>query len=384
MKYKHFLGLGIALAMLLAVIGVALAQEGPLNLFRVDPPEGRPGEFLDLFLYGSGFNQAQIQGVEVEGIEVREFWVENDELMGASVFIPEFAPPGPRTIMVFGSMGQNEPVRAVLEGGFLVLEAEQVPPGEGPPEEVPPEEIPPDEGPFGPEDVPPEVSFPWWILILLVVGGLGIGGGAAVALTLTLRRASLKETWQEQAQSQELPKDCHPSTYINRREKIELKPGRWKVTGLKVTLYDSAKKERGKTYALPDELVSKIDKAARLRLLHGEGDALRDRIGELAEELSALAVAWQIITEGGKDVYVEAHLEGGTAQAKFARYYCVGQPGSWKKVLEWTAKLTATDHSPASFRAPLEGESQQAYQVFLEQKLIGYLVNLVKEAARLL
>jgi hypothetical protein len=95
-------------------------------------------------------------------------------------------------------------------------------------------------------------------------------------------------------------------------------------------------------------------------------------------------VGWQSIAESGKDAYIEAHMEGGTAEAKFARYHCIGQPGQWKKVLEWTAKLTAADHLPASFRGPLDDEPQQAYQVFLEEQLVGYLANLVKDAARLL
>jgi len=360
----------------------SVAQESPIHLYEVIPPEGFPGEHLGLSLLGDGFLKAEIVGVEIEGIEMREFWVNSNNELGADVYIPEFAPPGPRTVIVHGSLGQNEPVEAVLEAGFFVLEREEVPPTEPPPAEPPPEE-PPYEPPHEPPYIPPGNGFPWWILIL-VLGGLGGAGVAVVTLIVILNKANLKQSWQQQASSQSLPKNCQPSTYINRREKIELKPGRWKVTGVKVSLYDAIKNERGKTYAAPGDLVSKIDRAARRRLLRGEDDQLRGEIAEMGKELSALVMAWQAISEKGKDAYLEAHMEGGSAEAKFARYRCVGQPGQWKKVLEWTAKFKAVDHLPASFRAPLESESQQAYRVFLEQQLDGYLAGVVKEAARLL
>jgi hypothetical protein len=361
-----------------------VAQRSPIELYGVSPSEGFPDEYLELLLMGEGFLKVEeIVAVEIEGIEVRDFWVESNNEIGADVYIPEFAEPGPRTVIVHGSMGQNEPVEAVLREGFFVLEREEVPPVEPSPVEPPPVEPPPDEPPYEPQYVPPDDDFPWWILIL-VLGVLGVVGIVVVTLAVVLYRANLRRTWQQQASSQELPKSCHPSTYINRREKIVFKPGRWKVIGMKVSLFDSVKKERGKTYAVPGDLVSKIDKAARRRLLQGEDDKLREEIAEMAEELGALVVAWQAISEKGKDAYLEARMEGGTAEAKFARYHCVGQPGQWKKVLEWKAKLKTVDTLPASLRAPLEGESQQAYQVFLEQQLDGYLTGAVKEAARLL
>lgn len=250
-------------------------------------------------------------------------------------------------------------------------------------EQEPPTDEPPYEPPDEPDYETPEDSFPWWILVIPLVC-LGIMAVAAAALVMTIRKARLKKTWQKRAQLDELPKNCQPSTYINRRESIDLKPGRWKVNGLKVTFYDSAKNKRGKTYAAPSSLVSNVDKAARQRLVGGEDDTLRGMIAEMAKELSALIIGWQSASELEKNAYIEAHMEGGSAEVKFARYQCVGQPWGWKKILEWTAKLTAVDHLPAALRAPLEAESQAAYQVYIEKQLAEYISTIITEAARLL
>jgi hypothetical protein len=199
-----------------------------------------------------------------------------------------------------------------------------------------------------------------------------------------LKNSGLKQSWQSEAQEQELPKECQASTTITRREKIEFKPGRWRVTGIKVTLYDSKGNQRADPRSIPKDLIFKVDEAARDRLMHGENEALRTKIGGMAAELCALIIAWQDISEKGRDVLVEAGMEGGSAEAKFVRYRCVGKPGRWQKESEWTAKLKAANHLPATFRAPLEGESHHAYRLILQGNMQGYLADLVQEAARLL
>ncbi len=376
MRTGKYLSMFLVVLVPLVFAGTAAAQESPFHLYSVEPPEGRPGEQMNLTLRGEGFLGVKIMGVEMEDIEVQEYRVESNEAMAVRVYIPEFASPGPRGVTVIASMGQNEPVTAFLDGSFFVLERQS--------EIPPPDDVPPEEPPFIPQhNNPLQDGFPYWVLLLLL-GGLGLGGGAVAAVLLALRNAGLKKSWQSQAQQQELPKECHSSTYINRREKIEFKPGRWRVTGMKVTLYDSRKGQCRDSHAVPNDLVSKVDQAARRRLMHGEGDELRAMISDMVGELSALIIAWQDISKQGRDVFVEAGMEGGSAEAKFARYHCVGQPGHWQKVLEWTAKLKAADHLPATFRAPLEGEPQKAYRVFLERGTEDYLADLVKEAARLL
>jgi hypothetical protein len=127
-----------------------------------------------------------------------------------------------------------------------------------------------------------------------------------------------------------------------------------------------------------------VDQAIRRRSMHGEDDRLSDMITRTAREMAALITAWQSVSESGADAYLEATMEGGSAEAKFARYRCVGQPGGWQRELEWTAKLKAVDHLPAAFRGPVDGEPKPGYRAFLEGKLQEYLALLVREAARLL
>ncbi len=375
MKHKFPLTILFALLVVFFVTLAVSAQELPFSLYQVEPPEGYPGDNLDLILHGDGFDIVKITGVDIEDIEIGDFWIDSNEVIIVQAFIPESAPPGPRMVTVNASLGQNEPVSAYLEAGFFVLEREQEPPTSVPPI---------DEPTITPTPVvPPPPPFSWWWLIVPLCC-LGILGAGIIAIALTFRRASLKRTWQQHATSGELPDTCQPDTHINRRESFDIKPGRWKVTALNVTLYDAAANKRGKAQSVSGELVSKIDKAARQRLLGEEEVKPRATIAGLAKELSAQILAWQSDSGQGKDAHLEAHLEGGEAEAKFARYKCVGQPGAWKKVLEWTAKLQAVDHLPASLRAPKEAESQGAYQAYLEEQLDKYLSTVITKAARLL
>jgi hypothetical protein len=378
MKYYRFGITSFFLLVMIFYVGSASAQSS-LYLREVQPPEGRAGETMDLLLFGGGFSRVYDIGkriqqeirVEIEGVDVLEVRYESDDILHARIFIPESARPGPRPVIVTGFLGPNEPVTAVLEAGFRVLE---------PTPEIPPPEPP---MPEPPKPIPPQ-TFPIWLLIFIAgIIVLGVGGVLAVViLAVTLKRSSLKQDWQSQAQTQELPKTCQHSTHINRREKIEFKPGRWKVTGLKVTLYDSVNGERSKPREVPKDLVSKIDKAARQRLLHGESDDLKDKVAEIARETAALITAWQSISEKGKSILLEIHLEGGSAEAKFVRYQCV--QGQWRKELEWKATLKAVDHLQSTFREPLDDEPVRGYQIFLEEQLKTYFAMVVKEAARLL
>jgi hypothetical protein len=194
----------------------------------------------------------------------------------------------------------------------------------------------------------------------------------------------VQKEWQSKAQDQDLPKTCQAGSHYARREKPELKPGRWKVTGLKVTLYHSASGQRGSTREVPPELVDRVDKAARHKLLRGESEELAQQSAEIGRELAALVTAWQSLSKIDHDVYLQAHLEGGEASVKFILYRCVGEPGRWKKISEWTAKLKAIDHLPGTFRGPRAGEPATAYRALLEEQFGGYVYGLIQEAGRLL
>jgi hypothetical protein len=233
------------------------------------------------------------------------------------------------------------------------------------------------------------------LLWLLIVGvGAVVLAVLALAVTLVLRarQAARRKQWQEQAQEHELTKTCQAGSVCVRREKLDLKPGRWKVSGLKVTLYDAASDpstelragQRGAAREVQSELVKRVDKGARDRLLWGDREKLGREAGEIARELTVLVVAWQSLSAAERDVYVEPQIEGGEASARFVLYRCVGAPGHWQKVTDWTAKLKATSHFPTTFRGPLVGELPEAYRALLEEHLRGYVYALIQEAGRLI
>jgi len=349
--------LGIALVALLALIILPVAAQEPVGLHAVEPSSGRPGEELTLALIGQGFGGAERVEVGIGGIDILDTWVESDEVVRARIFIPEDAPPGPRPVEVFVSFGQNEEFAAALEGGFSVQEAAGPLPG-------------PDGGGLG------------WVLVL---GPVVLIGAAVAGVTMVkARQSALNEKWQQQAQEGELPQTCQEGAHFVRRETVKLKPGRWRVAGLTVLLYDAASGQRGPEREAPPELVKRIDRAARQRLLQGERAEQAQEVRDIGRELGALIVAWQSLSEDTRDAQATAQLEGGEASATFALYRCTGQPGQWEKVKEWTAKLKAVDTAPQTFRGPAAEETAAAYQELLQGHLGRYVQELTAETARLL
>lgn len=363
-------GLLTAASLIAILAPISISAQGPA-VGGVQPDGGRPGEEFDLTVRGGGFggNEAWVAIGELEVWDTR---IESDSVIRARVRIPEDAPPGPRDVEVGVSYGENEESSTVLAGGFSVLEGGGSPPGPGP--------RPPDEPRGGGDD--------WgglgWVVIL-GVGALAVAGVTlAVTVTLKIRKSALQKQWQTQAQEQDLPETCQSGTHYVKREKPEVKPGRWKVTGLKVMLYDASSRQRGVAREVSSELVERIDKAARNRLLWGDSGKLAEETAAIGRELIALVLAWQSLAEAGRDVYVEPIIEGGEASVKFILYRCTGQPGRWKKMMEWEAKVQAVNHFPGGFRGPTADERPEAYRVFLEEQFRGYVHNLVQEAGRLL
>jgi len=126
------LGILLMLAGSLVVTSLPAWAQQPVYLRAVEPPEGWPGEELELTLRGGGFGGAREVQVTVGGIEVLEAWIESDEAIMAHVFIPEDAPPGPRAVEVVAVFGPGEEFATGLDEGFFVLERE-VPPAPGRP-----------------------------------------------------------------------------------------------------------------------------------------------------------------------------------------------------------------------------------------------------------
>ncbi|MBE9508566.1 MAG: IPT/TIG domain-containing protein, partial [Chloroflexi bacterium] len=344
--------------------------QGEVYLRTVEPATGSPGQELELTLQGGGFGGANEVRVTIGELEILEAWVESDQVVRARVFIPEDARPGPRRVEVVASFGQNEDFSAVLPGGFSVLESG--PPG---PDDRGGESRQGDDG-YDPGGL-------WWLVILGVAVIVLVGVALAVTVAVKARRPALQQQEQTEAQKENHSQECQPGTHKTVREELELKPGRWKVTGLKVTLYDSSSGERGTARDVPSDLADRVDKAARRKLLRGESEPLVEQATEIARELAALIVAWQSLSETERDVFVEPHIEGGEASAKFVRYRCVGKPGRWQEESEWEVELRAVDHFPTTFRGPEASESPTAYRALLEAHLGVYVRDLIREVGRL-
>ena len=111
-----------------AVNSFAPPQPQQVYLRAVEPPEGQPGQELELALLGGGFEDAAEVRVSIGGIKVLDAWVESNEEIIAHVSIPEDAPPGPRPVEVVAVFGPGEEFPAGLDAGFFVLERPTLPP----------------------------------------------------------------------------------------------------------------------------------------------------------------------------------------------------------------------------------------------------------------
>lgn len=133
---------------LLTLIGAWMFTAKPghaqsqVRLDAVEPPEGQPGQQLELTLLGAGFGGAGEVQVLIGELEVMGAEVLSDDRVLARVYIPEIAPPGPRPVEVVAVFGENEEFRDGLEVGFWVQEPDRPPPGTEPPPEQPPQPPP--------------------------------------------------------------------------------------------------------------------------------------------------------------------------------------------------------------------------------------------------
>jgi hypothetical protein len=386
--FFHSVGLAVLLSLIFLAVAPIRAQQ--IALRSVKPDQARAGDEATLTIQGQGFcDPATVRVGEFQAGDVR---VESDRVINAFVFIPEDAEPGPRDVEVTVDCGgPEETFSAVLPEGFTVLE----PPGPRPgavnetPEPRP--------GP-GPEPVLSPGPDNWLLLIIVVavVGVVVVGGGAlTVTLAVRARRVTLKrqaqqdlEQLQEQAEEGDLPERCRSGKIKVIRDKLELQPGLWRVTGLQVILYGAAQAQRdgerrGKERDVPDELVMRIDKAARNKLRWGDSERLAAEIVEVGRALAAQIIAWQAISEVGRDVRLEPEIEGGEGSVKFTLYRCVGEPDWWQQVRSWEAKAQAVKHLPQEFRGPAADEAPEAYRAMLEKGITIYARNLIREASRL-
>lgn len=395
MKGERLIRVGHLLALLsvMALLIVPAWAQGEIELRSVSPKSGRAGEEYELTIRGRGFcGPATVQVGEFEAGNVR---VESDSTIRATLFIPHEAHPGPRRVeVVVDCGGPNETFGASLEEAFTI-------------EESPSGQEGGDEGGGDGRDLDEGGGFdPGWLLwpiIILVVGAIGVGG---VALTITLvvrgrksfaqKQAQQARTQQELAQQQleaeaeegELPDTCQSGTHKVIRSRPELKPGRWKVTGFKATLYDSRAAqrgggERGDVHDVEEGLVKRIDRGTRDRLLWGDSERLAAEVVEIGRALAAQIVAWQAGSEVGCDVYLEPEIEGGEGSVKYTLYRCVGPPDWWREVRSWTVKAQVVRHFGKGLRGPSPGEVPETYHGLLQKHATAYVGDLIREASRL-
>jgi hypothetical protein len=209
--------------------------------------------------------------------------------------------------------------------------------------------------------------------------------GAAVTVTVAikLRQSALKKKWQAESEEGELPKTCQPGSHRIVRSKPKLDPGRWKVTGLKVVLHDASGDRQGDVRDAPAELVKRIDRAVRDRLLWGDSDRLAAEAVEIGRALAAQAVAWQALSQAGRDVWLEPEIAGGEGSVTYTYYRCVGAPQWWQKVRGWKVKVQVVRHFQKGFRGPAADEAPEPYRAVLEKEITLYALNLIREASRL-
>jgi hypothetical protein len=363
------------------VVLAAVPVWAQVALRSVKPDSARAGEEVELIIQGAGFcGPASVQIGAFEAADVR---VESDSAIRATIYIPGDALPGPYPVLVIVDCGgPQETFSAALEEGFTVLE----PAGGG-----------------GYEGGGDDGLVDGWLLPVIILIGIGVivlgGGTLAVILAVRARQATLKKQTQvqqaqeelhlqEQAEEGELPERCQSGKVKVIRDKPELKPGLWKVAGLTVTLYDEAQAQRdgerrGKGRAVPDELIERIDKAARNRLLWVDSEKLTAEVIEIGRALAAHIIAWQAVSESGRDVRLEPEITGGEGSVKFTLYRCVGPPDWWQKVRSWQAKVQAVRHFAQEFRGPAADEAPEAYRAVLEKGVTIYVRNLVCEVSLL-
>jgi type II secretory pathway pseudopilin PulG len=385
-------GLVVLLSILVLAAVPAWAQQ--IALRSVEPNSAHAGEEVNLAIQGRGFCGPATVGVGE--FQARDVQVESDSAISARVFIPEDAEPGPRDVeVVVDCGGPEETFSAVLPEGFTVLKSVGRPTPEPRGEPVDGG----DEG--GGEDYDNgDGLFDGWLLPIIILVGAGVvvlGGGAlAVSLAVRARRAQMQQQMQQQSQQEleqqakegDLPGTCQSGEIRVIRDEPELKPGLWKVTGLEVTLYDEARAQRDgerpdRGRDVPEELVKRIDRAARNKLLWGDNERLAAEIAEVGRALAAQVVAWQAIAETGRDIRLEPEIAGGAGSVKFTLYRCVGPPTWWQAVKSWQVKAQAVKHFQQEFRGPTPEESPEAYRAVLEKGLTIYVANLIRGASRL-
>ncbi|RJP51754.1 MAG: hypothetical protein C4557_07520 [Anaerolineaceae bacterium] len=219
------------------------------------------------------------------------------------------------------------------------------------------------------EGIPLGVKIVIGIAVILVLWSWLSGGGNV--------------QWQSQASDKKPPTTCQEGTYYVHRESVSIKAGLWKLTALNIII-DPASSQPA-AYIAPANLINQINQSARNKRLGGKPAEIKKQTVKIGKGLTPLVVSCQTAANTKKrDFSLEARFEGGEASAKFARYRCMGTPGSWQKESEWTATLKTVDSLRKTFRNQQSGETKKEYKMFLDDRLSSYVLDVIEEAAKIL
>lgn len=359
--------------------GGSLPPEQPLALFGVEPPEVVAGSEGEVRIFGQGFAVAEDLELAVEGVDVLATSVESDDMMLATIAVPEDAPEGPRAVILTATI-EGLPQRASLEPGLLVVSQAGLP-------------IPVQPAPTIPTSQPDGAALPFWawLLLLFLFSGAallaGLGGGALLGRWLTLRA---RPGWTQQAKLQwqleavkELPAPQRACQWACQASVSTDLLQRWQVTALDLTPLPVGSGTPQPVSVTGEALNPLNDLTGLSSLVLRESD-LRLRLAPVVAALQRQVMAWGQAGQSPAAIQVAARMAG-PVEANYGLYHCrqTAQGLSWgdQPLLKWSGSLDRPGGEDLGvIRGPKAGEPE--YPARLMGELEDCLVALVS-AARL-
>lgn len=158
----------------------------------------------------------------------------------------------------------------------------------------------------------------------------GSGGALLAVLTLAfsasrLKRGRLRAGWQLDAKQADPPSHCIPPGHYTKTE-TTLKPARRRITSMNLHGQNG-----GRATATRDT-VDALNHAVAQQRQQQPQEEIRLTLLPIANTL--LETAETSLPEGA--VTIDAHLGGGTIEARFTRYHCLN--GAWAETDTWTVE----------------------------------------------
>ncbi len=116
---------------------------GEIALYAVEPKEAPRGQEVQVGLFGSGFANATGHQVSIGEFQILNTWIDSDEVIGAEIFIPEDAEPGPRYVELVLDFDGRLQVLGLDSAFYVVAPPQPIPPRQVSLNAVEPREAPP-------------------------------------------------------------------------------------------------------------------------------------------------------------------------------------------------------------------------------------------------